>query len=253
MKIIQKAVMVLGLALVLSYLLRVLLHDSISVDDLGKLGSVTGAVSTIYTLIIAFIIVEVWGQFNSLGASVAKEASTLVALWNFTDYLDDKKIDKKMRPALVKYIDKVLNEERTEASMCKRTKHPSDELIAILRVIDLVTVDNEKDAAVLPHLFEYFEQLSGARGGRLDASTNRLPMFLKFLFIFLSVMTGVLFFLIPFESLAVQIFASGIVSFIIYLSYTLIVDLDNPFSGSWNVDYSPLTEAREYIETSENL
>lgn len=244
-------------SLIAGTLLTYLLVDStllpfIADNDLSNLSSYTGAIATIYTLIIAFIIVEVWSQFNSISTFLASESKALTSIWNYTDYLNDKKIDSKMRKALVEYVKAVTTREKDKAAIGERSKHPSKELVSILRVIDSVKFNDDRDAAVFPNLVDSFESLSSSRSERIDASTNRIPPFLSLLFQVLSVLTLLFFMFVRFESLLVGAFAIAVLSLVISTAYLLVDDMDNPFDGFWNVDYSPLLEAKEYIVKSEN-
>lgn len=243
----QKILLVSLAVLVLVTLFQKYIIPSFIGDDISNLTLFTGAIATLYTLIVAFIIVEVWGQFNSISKYISEEAKAITSIWNYTDYLNDSSLSKKMKEGLLSYINVASNSEKKDASQGIRSVHPSKELVGILKIIDKVTFDDNRDSAIFPNLITSFENLSSLRSERIDASTNRLPGFLKILFQSLSVIVVVFFMFQPFNDLFIALFGNLTLAILVSISYFLVEDMDNPFEGHWNVDYSPLQEAKDYI------
>jgi hypothetical protein len=231
---------------VVAYLVRNYIGTTTLLADINGVGWVVGGFATIYTFVAAFTIVEVWGQYSGVSSLIAREAKATTAIWNFTDYLNDKKLDAVMSNALVDY----LKESRVEfelAASGQRAIHPSEELIEIQNTIDLVKFNDKRDASVFSQLMMAYEELSLIRSERIEASVTRLPLLVKILTRMLSAMLLGGFMLLGFVNLGLYIFAISCMSVIVvYVDY-LINDLDNPFDGIWNVDYLAFDQSRKYI------
>lgn len=215
--------------------------------DIGGIGWLLGVVGTIYTLVAAFTMVEVWNQFNNTSNLISREAKSLISLWNYTDYLNDKNIDQKMQSALISYIDVSMTTEHSQAASGIRSPQSSPELLALLQAIDQVKFNDPRDAAVFPLLTQAYEDLATIRSDRIEAGVTRLPGMIKIFFISLSLMLMVSYILVGYVHLPLYIIHTVFGASIISLTYKIILDLDNPFDGYWNLDYSALTQAKEHI------
>ena len=230
-----------------SYLLREAVGKDLLVAENSGFGWYVGIMGTLYTLFAAFIIITVWGQFTTTSSQINKEAKLLTSIWNFTDYLNDKGITKKMRSAIVVYIEKVLNHEQLQLAKQERTVHPSPELLVIFKVIDQVNFDDQRDLAVYPSLIKAYENLSTIRSERIESGLTRVPFFIKFLFIVLNLNLLIANSLVGYINLGIFLFSIITCTLVIVTAYFVVLDLDNPFSGTWNIDYSPLEQAKKYI------
>ena len=79
---------------IIAWFLRTFIGVDYFLKDSANFGWFLGVIGTIYTLITAFIIVQVWGQFNGLSTLLGKEAKCICSLWNFTDYLNDNQASR---------------------------------------------------------------------------------------------------------------------------------------------------------------
>ena len=245
--LIIKVVVTAAIFLIIGNILRTTLGLDIFVGDLSGIGILVSFLGTIYTLIGAFTIVEVWGQFNTVNSLLSKEAKSLTSIWNYIDYLNDKVLDKSMKAALVAYINSTIKNEHDEAAKGIRSIHPSGELLSIYRVLDNISFNDKRDAAVFPLLVTAYEELSSIRSERIDASVARLPGLLKFFFNTLTFILMLGFLLIGFNNTQLYVFSIIAVSCITSATYQIIFDLDNPFDGDWNIEYTPFEHARQYI------
>ncbi len=245
------ATKVLGAILVvtiLSLILRLAIGSELLVGENSGFGWFVGILGTFYTFIAAFIIVTVWGQFNSMSAMVSREAKLLSSLWNYTDYLNDEKVSTKMKTALLAYIDKIVRSEKYDLSKGTRIVHPSTELIGILDSIDRVRFDDDRDAVAFSSLIQAYEDLSSTRSERIESGLARVPFLLKLLHGILALLLLVSIGLIGYVNIGMFLFAMVSSSLFVSMAFFLADDLDNPFEGIWNIDFSPFEHIKEYIE-----
>lgn len=246
-KFIAKLIIACLVAAILGYWLRQNFNQELLADS-ANLGWFVGVLGTLYTLIAAFIIFQVWGQFNSMSRLLGLEAKAICGLWDFTDYLNDAPVGRKMNRVLDRYIEIVLTHEKADASRGIKSVHPSTELTAILKVIDSIKFDDNRDSAIFPSLINQYEELSSVRMERIEAGVTRVPLLLR---LFFSLLTGgviLSFALLGFNNGWLYYFSLTVISLILIFAYLLTVDLDNPFDGFWNIDYVPLENAKKYLK-----
>lgn len=251
MRLLKSVILPIILSIIFATIFGVLLQFIVGkeyfIEDIGGIGWLLGVVGTIYTLVAAFTMVEVWNQFNNTSTLISREAKAIISIWNYTDYLNDKDIDQKMQKHLTGYLSRSMNIEHAQASKGIRSPQSSPELLSILKVIDQVKFDDKKDVAVFPLLTQAYEELATIRSDRLEAGITRLPAMIKTFFISLSLMLMVSYILVGYVHLPLYIIHTVFGASIISLTYKIILDLDNPFDGYWNLNYSALTQAKEHI------
>lgn len=219
------------------------------INDENSIGWILGGLFTMYSLITAFVLVNVWEKFNKLNELISREAQKLISIWNLVDYLNDSKISAKMQKAIGKYLDFVLNTELTRIAKNMPVKLATQDFINIMRVTDSIEFDDKRDASAFQKIIETYENLSTVRADRIQLGLERIPPMLQRFF---RIMTGMLLgtvILHPFNNFVLYILAVFSMIFITTLIYYIITDLDNPFVGVWNIDPTPYKEAKEYINS----
>lgn len=236
----------------LALFVRSYVGASTLLSDINGIGWLVGVLGTIYTFVAAFTVVEVWSQFNGVATLIAKEAKAITSIWNYVDYLNDTKADRKMQKSLTAYLVHAEG-EKVDAANGVRSPHPSIELMQIFHVMDTIQLNDKRDAAIYPLLVTAYEELSSVRSERIEAGTARIPSPLRIFFTILSVLLLSTFILLGFVSTSLYIYNIALVTIIINYAHTLILDLDNPFVGIWNVDYTAFAQTKKYIlETRHN-
>lgn len=251
MKIFKHIILPVLLSIALATAFGVLLQNLVGKEyflaDIGGIGWLLGVVGTIYTLVAAFTMVEVWNQFNNTSNLISREAKVLISLWNYANYFNDKKLDLQLRRALLAYIDVTMQHEHQDAIHGIRPLQSSPAFLGILQAIDQIKFDDTRDATIFPLLTQSCEELATIRSDRIEASVTRLPGMIKIFFVALSVMLMISYILVGYIHLPLYLIHTIFGATIISLTYKIILDLDNPFDGYWNLDYSALTQAKEHI------
>jgi hypothetical protein len=247
-KIVLNILIFLGLGIGL----RAYFGAAVFTTDISGISVLVSFLGTIYTLVAAFTIVEVWGQFNTVSNLFSKEAKAITSIWNYVDYLNDAQLDKSMKTALTNYILATIKHEHTEAAGGVRSVHPSKQLLEIFHTLDKITFNDKRDATIFPLIVAAYEDLSSIRSERIDASVTRLPSMLRFFFNTLTLFLMVGVSLIGFNAVSLYVLSIFSASFVTSITYQIIFDLDNPFDGEWNISYEPFEEAQKYIDTNKH-
>ncbi|MDH5401910.1 MAG: DUF4239 domain-containing protein [Candidatus Heimdallarchaeota archaeon] len=212
-----------------------------------RISDVIGVMGTLYSLITAFILVTVWSHFTSTENVFAEEANALVSLWNFCDYLNSEETTNKMKPALINYIDSTLNSEFDLLRNQKPVKYPSKELIAIIRVIDKIKFDDPRDPIAFESIMHAYQKLATARSQRIKHCKSQMPGMLRVFYITASFFFWFGYLIDGFESFKLYIIILFSVSVLVFLSYIIIHDMDNPLSGALQISFEDYITTKEFI------
>jgi hypothetical protein len=215
--------------------------------DLGAIVYVISFFTTIYTLIAAFVLVQVWQQSNAYKSLTEREALLLKEMWIYTDYFNDKELAKDMRNALLGYIKSL---EDTEYSLLKSGKAivtPTPQFIQIQQVIDKIIFDDKRDGYAFNSITVAYSNLLETRNQRNDLGVNRLPQTMNFLFKLLEFCVVFSFALLGYHDLVIYFVMMGMISFTVTVTDAIISDIDNPFGGLIVYDNAPFQVAKGFI------
>lgn len=68
------------------WLARSYFHTELFLDDVSGLGSFLSVFGTLYGILAAFVVFEVWSQYNRISALIEKEAQALEQLFRLSLY-----------------------------------------------------------------------------------------------------------------------------------------------------------------------
>lgn len=92
------------LAAVLTYSSRSFFQTQTYLSDIGGIQSFLGVFGTLYGIMAAFVVFEVWNEYNSSQSLIEREAVGLEKLYHLTLYFRDNKLKEKMKKVIVKYV-----------------------------------------------------------------------------------------------------------------------------------------------------
>jgi hypothetical protein len=220
------------------------LHDAS--DSIGTYLQVLGG---IYAVLLAFVVVVVWGQFNDARGYVNREANALIDLHRLAGGLPDNARDV-IQAGLRDYVDAVITEEWRAMSKHdpKTIERVGQRLDRVWSAIHTCMPLNECQHTIYAEALARFNDLSELRTNRLTAATAKIPTAMDVL-----IYTGALIligstYLMPFHRFwvhaTVTAALAGATAHILFLIY----DLDDAFAGDYQVDKGPYLRARRTFE-----
>lgn len=195
-----------------------------------------GALSLIYSLILAFVIVAVWTNYDDLNKTIEKEADKLNSILAHSENLPEN-FRKPLVCALTAYCYQVIHKE-WEMQKPEEPHHPSaiPALRTTLLSLEPQTKAEENVYAVMD---DDLSCISDLRRARLDHTRSRVPGLIWFILKAGSVMLVLFsyFFYTASENLKrlYIFFLSSSIAMNLFLVYTL----DHPFSGDTQVSKKP--------------
>ncbi len=237
---------------VLYWAARIHLNTPQFINDLGGLSAFLGVFGTLYGILAAFVVFEVWSQYNRISALIGKEAQALEQLFRLSLYFRDPEFTQRIEQGIREYIEHIVEGKFRLLAQGKRNAKSGLALRKISEVIQSVDFDDDHDSIVFEQIVEHYGELALLRTERTNESRNRLPRFLKYFIYLASSFALVTFLLMPFEVAFYGLFSAFVIGFLQAMVFQLIEELDNPFKGSMQLTTQPFEMALKHIEEDYN-
>lgn len=211
-------------------------------------GNYLQTLGTIYAVLLAFVVFMVWQQFNDARSHVEREAHELLDLTRTLRGLP-KELAQPFLRALQSYVQVVLQEEWPVMAACSHA--PLEQGSRILDGMWEILVAHEPIAENHKSLYDEalarFNDLSDTRMSRLASSRLRIPLALRLLLYTGGVTTVASIWLLSVQSFAVHAIMTGALAGSIAHILYIISDLDDCFSGNWQVPRSEFERVGAYL------
>ncbi|MFA5894923.1 MAG: hypothetical protein WC851_04055 [Candidatus Shapirobacteria bacterium] len=247
-KVILNSFLISIVITIIGYFFRQTFQTDLYLSDVGGLSTFIGAFATLFGLLSAFVVFEVWGQYNKTTLYVDKEASGLERLYRLTLYFRDKKLNLSMAKAIENYAKMVINGKFQKLGQGERNTESGLAFREISKVIQGIKFDDDHDQIIFDHIVNHYGDLSDMRTERINQSLARLPSLLKTFLYIASFFVVSCLIIMPFANVYYSLFAVFCMTFVITMIYFLIEDLDNPFVGNWNITPEPFERALKHIK-----
>jgi hypothetical protein len=222
--------------------------DSLTASS-SELGNYLQTVGAIYSVLLAFIVYVVWGQYNDLRVYIEREATALVDLHRTATGLP-MAARQAIQSGLREYLDAVLRDEWIAMG-----KHDETAIEGVGHRLDQVwlAIHRCQPAGICQELMygetlSRFNDVTDLRTNRLTSARFRIPLSMKILlYTGAFILVGSMY-LVHIRDLwlhaLVTAALAGAVAHILYL----IVDLDDAFTGNLQVSKAPYERARESFD-----
>ena len=231
-------------------LVRVLVPAQVLRTTNDIAGNYLQTLGTIFAVLLAFVVFVVWTQFNEARTFVEREANELHDLARTATGLPAP-LGDGVRRGVLRYVEIVLGPEweamgRRDPSGFGDGWAALEELWDVLRRAEPAS---PREEALYGELLARFNDLSDARAIRLSSACTKIPAVLRVLLYsgsFVTVASMSLFAVDRFALHAVMTGAlAGCVSHVLHV----ISDLDDCFSGDWQVGRLSFERVRAYASS----
>lgn len=246
--IILKSTIFALLIILLTNFVNSTFYISSYLSDVGSLSVFASIFGSLFGILTAFIVFEVWNQYNKISSLIGQEALGLEGLYRLTLNLEDKKIAENIKKAINNYCNLQIENKFKMLGEGERNPKVSLAFRQIANQIREFKIKNSFDEIVFNHLVTHFELLSKTRTQRVDESLTRLPGILKVFLYTASSFALILVIFLPFSNLNYSLLTAGILSFSICMILLIVEDLDNPFKGYWKLTPEPYVRSLKHIE-----
>jgi Protein of unknown function (DUF4239) len=210
-------------------------------EDGEGLGALLQIIGTLYSVVYAFAIYVIWGQFAAVESEILKESGALKDLVVFSRPLKDAARDPMVR-AVKNYARGVAETEWGTLSHGEDTEKTDRLFSAVISSVIDVKPEGDAERMVYERLLGIANLASAHRDERLALSAKRIPKTLLLFVTLTAVMILLLLLLFPFHNLALGTVSMAIAAMLLFFAHFVLTDLDNPFEGTWNVRSEPFSD-----------
>ncbi len=210
-------------------------------------GFIIGVLGAIYAVLLAFVVVVVWGQFGDAKTNVQREANQLNDLSRMAQGFSAP-AQQRMLEGLRGYARSVIDDEWETMSRglaSQKTQAAIDNLWLIYREVDPQT---NRENALYAESLDRLNEMSDSRRLRIHASADDIPVVIQVLLWGGGLIMIAFTYFFGVKSIRSQALMTaalaGEIAFILFL----IVALDNPFHGYVRLPPEQFRQVLERIE-----
>jgi Protein of unknown function (DUF4239) len=202
------------------------------------LGGVAGMVMTMFAVLLAFVIVNLYSSYNSAVNNVAAEATAV------TELVEDAGafppiVRQRIERAVAQYVAEIRGNEFRTLRLGHAAPRAEPLLAKIHEVVQSYSPVTTAQQASYTAVNEQLHTIVSERESRLDAAETSIPKPLLYLMILLAVLTLALTLLIVTHNRAVDVAIIVTVAIVISSGLFTAEILQYPFSGSIAVNSEP--------------
>lgn len=217
-------------------------------EEQGVAGHFFGAIGGFYGVLLAFLVVAIWGQFQDARVTVTREANQIGDIARMAQgFPADTR--QNIQHALIDYTQAVIDDEWPAMSRGQESQRAWQSFRQLWEAFRASKPSDPREASLFDHCLFRLNELGDSRRARLFAAKERVPGLMWALLLLGGSVTifSTCFFRLPShlpQTLMVSALA-GLIGFILFL----IIDFDRPFSGVARVPPSALAEELQRIKT----
>jgi hypothetical protein len=237
---LRGAKMIAGAA-ALYLVLRIVGFHKFFENDAEGIGALLQIIGTLYSVVYAFAIYVIWGQFTSVENEIQKESGALKDLLLFSQRLKETVREPVVR-AVKTYARGVAETEWSALSAGQDTEKTDKLFSTVISSVTEVRPEDDAERILYQRLLEIANQASANRDERLALSVKRMPQTLLLFVTLTAAMILFLLFFFPFRNIVLGVVSVAITTMLLFFANFVLTDLDNPFEGTWNVNFAPFAE-----------
>jgi hypothetical protein len=219
-------------------ILRVIGFHRFFANDAEGIGALLQIIGTLYSVVYAFAIYVIWGQFTAVENEIQKESGALKDLLLFSERMKESAREPVVRAVKI-YARGVAETEWSALSAGEETGKTDKLFSAVIASVTEIKPEDSNEGIIYQRLLEIANQASAHRDERLALSVKRMPQTLLLFVTLTACMILFLLFFFPFRNLALGLVAVAITTMLLAFAHFVLTDLDNPFEGTWNVSSGP--------------
>lgn len=221
--------------------LRLLGFHKFFENDIEGIGTLLQIIGTLYSVVYAFAIYVIWGQFTSVENQIQKESGALKDLLLFSQRLKETAREPVVRAAKL-YARGVAETEWKTLAAGEETDKTDKLFSAVISSVTDIKPEDDTERIFYQRLLEIANQASAHRDERIALSVKRMPQTLLLFVTLTASMILFLLFFFPFRNIVLGVVAIAITTMLLFFANFVLTDLDNPFEGTWNVGSEPFAE-----------
>ncbi|HRF64137.1 MAG TPA: DUF4239 domain-containing protein [Candidatus Competibacter sp.] len=198
-------------------------------------GFVFATLGVTYGVLLAFVVIVVWEQFNEAKVNVQNESSTALVLYKNIEAYPDKTISHKMRDGFLRYCRQAIAEQES-MSVEQSTEAAEIAINQLLTLLDGIVPDGGHEQILYTQILQNLNELAKYHNLRHQVSHEELPSV-----IWIGVVVGAMItigftFLFGTENFWAHITMMSLLAALIAVVIYVVIEMDHPSMGSVHID-----------------
>ena len=202
-------------------------------------------VGVFYAVMLAFVVIAVWEDYQNTEEAVRNEANAAVDLHRVSFSLPDG--GEAIRKYLVTYVKDVRRHGWPAMSVGKPSKVVAKDLDQLSAAIFAVKPENDVQVALYHHALDLLVTMTDSRNERLDNASGSVPGLLWFVLIVGGAITLAYPAFFAASNLMAQILMTASLAALVALSLLLGIAFDYPFTGNPHISVHPFDQALDQM------
>lgn len=214
-------------------------NDELAHNDVA--GPIIGTIGTILAVVLSFLLIGNWQQYDGAAATVAQEASAVGDLYHSAAYFPPA-IAAQVRSACRTYVDVVIG---TEWPAMRRGQSSPQALQAALHILQIVARYEPKTAAqqaLQQSDLALANAIMDGRRTRLFDNEEGIPMIFWAGNFFIAAITIVFCYLFRVRKRWLHVFMTAGLTAVIATLFVVTAEFDYPFRGDGQIQPFPFTQ-----------
>lgn len=202
--------------------------DDVSHNDVA--GPIISTVGTILAVILSFMLVSVWQQYDQAGATVVQEASAVADLYHAAGNFPEP-TQTQLRAALKAYTSAIIADEWPAMRTGKFSETATKAQYGILGIIVRYEPKTSAQQALQQDAITFVNTLVDSRRDRLFDNQSGIPLIFWIGMWLLTAVTVVCAYIFRIKNETMHVFMCTALAAVIAVVFVLIAEFDYPFRG----------------------
>lgn len=235
-----QAVVIIGGSILLSLLGMFVVRRKVRLETLEAhkdvAGFILGVVGALYAVMLAFVTIVVWEDFNEAKSTVSREANQLADLVKLSRGLSTA-VHEDVRATVIHYAHAAVEKEWPAMAGAGVGSRPGtgESLDRLWRLYSSLPVTGEREAGLYGESLARLTDLSDTRRHRFHVSEDSIPAVVWMMLWVGAVITMAATYFFGLKNVVAQGHLVGLLAGLISVALFMIVTLDHPFKGRTHI------------------
>ncbi|MGB4947646.1 MAG: DUF4239 domain-containing protein [Candidatus Competibacter denitrificans] len=196
-------------------------------------GFVFATLGATYGVLLAFVVIVVWEQFNDTKITVENESSTALMIYHNLKAYPNKSAADTILQCLIEYAR--LSSTEAELRVGQSTEDSELALNRLFETLHSIIPENQYEQMIYGHVAQGLNDLLKLRGLRLQAANEELPSVIWIGMVVGGIITIGFTFLFGTENVWAHITMMSLLAALIAIVFYVVIQLDHPTMGAVHV------------------
>lgn len=219
-------------------------ENEISHNDVA--GPIVATMGTVLAVMLSFMVVVEWQEFDTAAAGVQAEASAVIDIYHIGQNMP-KNVFVPLQDALHDYVDRVVEDEWPKMRAGERSSAAHNALYRIIAVLAAYEPKTPGQQEIQRQCLMMAQTLADARRQRLFNNSQSIPGLLWFTLIFVGLVTIASCWFFRVRSVNAHVIMTVALAAVLGSIFVLIAEFDLPFRGDVRVTPEAFDHAHEVV------